>query len=69
MTWLSIGSRSPASAATREVVAGAGEPNLPGANEAACRLHTLDHAVLDTDAGNLAMLDDVHAAHVGCTRA
>ena len=45
--------------------AGDGKPDFGCADEAAVRLHALDAALLDAEAGDLAILDDVDAAFIG----
>ena len=64
-TWLSIGSRRPARAATREELPAQASPILPARDEARARVDADDAAALDADARDLAVLHDVDAALVG----
>ena len=66
--WLSIGSRSPAIAATREELPAQARPIFAGADKAARGLDADSPAILLADAGHLAILDDIDAQPVGRAR-
>ena len=65
MTWLSIGSRKPASAPTRDVLPATASPTFVAPMKPRVGLDASDAALLDAEAGHLAILDDVDAARVG----
>ena len=64
-TWLSIGSRKPAIAATRELTAGDGHADLAGTDHAARRLDAGDLPLIARETGDFAVLDDIDAKQVG----
>ncbi len=61
-TWLSIGSRIPAIAATWPDRPATTIADLLGPDRAARGLHARHHAALDVDPGDFAVLDQVDAA-------
>ncbi len=68
MTWLSIGRRRPAKAATRELLPATERPTLFRPDGTARRLDAGGAAVLDDQARHFAILHDVDAAVAGTAR-